>query len=328
MKNQKILFFLYKLRRAYIKLFGDKPFPYRITDCDESNEVIYKMLMSKEPCMIARFGGVEMDCAINYIGVHDKKWNILKYVKGDTGLPQWSDLIIEKANRMAGLFPADIPTTSKFAELIFADAKEADMLGTMHPKECLLWPFENNPKRCLLSRLEPWLSKKPWTRALAGKKVLIVHPWVTLIEKQYREKREKLFTSPDMLPQFEIKTVQAVVSYPGEEPPFKDWFEALEYMKSEIDKQDYDIAIIGCGAYGFHLAAHVKRQGKKAFHFGGATQILFGIIGSRWEIPNQHVEILGPNSYRSLFNEYWVRPGEQERPKNFKTVGDGGACYW
>ena len=41
---------------------------------------------------------------------------------------------------------------------------------------------------------------------------------------------------------------------------FKDWFEALQYMKDEIDKCDYDIALIGCGAYGMCLAAHVKRQ--------------------------------------------------------------------
>lgn len=48
-------------------------------------------------------------------------------------------------------------------------------------------------------------------------------------------------------------------------------------MKDEIDKQDYDIALIGCGAYGFPLAAHIKRSGKKAIHLGGALQLLFGI---------------------------------------------------
>lgn len=35
-------------------------------------------------------------------------------------------------------------------------------------------------------------------------------------------------------------------------------------MKSEIDKCDYDVCLIGCGAYGFPLAAHVKHKGKQA----------------------------------------------------------------
>lgn len=32
---------------------------------------------------------------------------------------------------------------------------------------------------------------------------------------------------------------------------------------------DYDICLIGYSAYGFPLAAHAKRKGKKAVHLGG-----------------------------------------------------------
>lgn len=56
-------------------------------------------------------------------------------------------------------------------------------------------------------------------------------------------------------------------------------------MKDEIDKRDYDIALIGCGAYGFPLAAHIKRSGKKAVHLGGALQLLFGIKESDGPTP-------------------------------------------
>ena len=45
----------------------------------------------------------------------------------------------------------------------------------------------------------------------------------------------------------------------------------FEYMKAEINKSNYDICILGCGAYGFPLAAHVKRMGKKAIHMGGSN---------------------------------------------------------
>ena len=50
-------------------------------------------------------------------------------------------------------------------------------------------------------------------------------------------------------------------------------------MKNQIVKTDFDIAIIGAGAYGFSLAAFIKKIGKKAVHLGGPTQVLFGIKG-------------------------------------------------
>ena len=95
------------------------------------------------------------------------------------------------------------------------------------------------------------------------------------------------------------------------------WFDALESMKREIDKRDFDIAIIGCGAYGFPLAAYVKSIGKKAVHLGGATQMLFGIKSKSWE---------DEPKFHYLINEYWVSPKETERPANYKLV-EGGR-YW
>jgi hypothetical protein len=109
---------------------------------------------------------------------------------------------------------------------------------------------------------------------------------------------------------------------------FTTWFEALEFMKNDIDQIDFDIALIGAGAYGFHLAAHIKRQGKKAIHMGGALQLLFGIRGKRWEDPNYGVKEWGleEGTYSSLMNEHWIRPFEESKPQNPQLVE--GACYW
>jgi hypothetical protein len=49
----------------------------------------------------------------------------------------------------------------------------------------------------------------------------------------------------------------------------------------------------------------------------GATQILFGIKGKRWDT---HSEIA------KLYNEQWVRADELERPFNYLEV-EGGS-YW
>lgn len=40
---------------------------------------------------------------------------------------------------------------------------------------------------------------------------------------------------------------------------FSTWFDALDYMCGECEKIDFDIALLGCGAYGYPLAAHIKK---------------------------------------------------------------------
>ena len=87
----------------------------------------------------------------------------------------------------------------------------------------------------------------------------------------------------------------------------------MKLVKEEIDKIDFDIAILGCGAYGFPLAAFIKNKGKKAIHIGGATQLIFGIKGKRWE-------------GASFINKYWISPRKEDRPKGFEKVE--GGCYW
>jgi hypothetical protein len=154
--------------------------------------------------------------------------------------------------------------------------------------------------------------------ALSGRRVLIVHPFVESIKRQYR-RRERLFHDVQVLPEFDLITLRAVQSIAGTPTEFCDWFEALEYMKRKIAKESFDTAIIGCGAYGFPLACYVKRLGKQAIHLGGITQILFGIIGKRWE-GSYHSSIKG------LINEYWVRPLPEERPTFASRVESG--CYW
>lgn len=168
--------------------------------------------------------------------------------------------------------------------------------------------------------LNPFFSHIPWTRALEGKKVLVVHPFAETIQKQYLQ-REFLFEN-NILPKFQLFTVKAVQSIAANNTQFSDWFEALNYMKLQIDKHDYDICLIGCGAYGFSLAAHVKRKGKKAVHLGGSLQLLFGIRGRRWENPDYNSQY----NYSKFMNEYWVRPNDSERPNAANKVE--GACYW
>ena len=105
-----------------------------------------------------------------------------------------------------------------------------------------------------------------------------------------------------MLAAFEHKTIKAVQHIAGKTTKFKEWFEALDYMKSVISNIDLDIFWIGAGAHGFPLADYVKRLGKKALAMGGSLQLLFGIKGKKWENPNFYSVF----NYSRLMNKYWV----------------------
>ena len=88
----------------------------------------------------------------------------------------------------------------------------------------------------------------------------------------------------------------------------------------EAMKIDFDVAIIGCGAYGFPLAAKLKLAGKQAIHLAGATQLLFGIKGKRWEENGAFAYV------QKFFNDAWVYPSDEDKPKEAAKVENG--CYW
>lgn len=320
-----------KLRNFRDQIFGEKR---RYLSCEhdpnKAADIIIKLLESPNPCMIARFGSTELYCLTNYLAY--KKGFIRSFFPFifANGEPWWimpqrvRDLI-----NNSGFFSAyEDQQIESFCELMLSDIKYLDVLGSWVHKECLIEDQLININKIFLPYLEPYYATIPWTMMLKGKKVLVVHPFANQIKRQYYQNRTKIFKHNDILPDFRLEVIAAVQSLGGEANGFHTWFEALQSMKDEIDKVNYDICIIGCGAYGFHLAAHVKRSGKKAIHLGGATQLLFGIKGNRWENPMYGVKEWGLpyGFYTDMFNDYWVKPGSEGRPRNAEEVE--GACYW
>lgn len=319
------------LRKLYSKLFDSYKLPIlqREENPDKASEMIYKLLSSDKPCMIARFGANELNAVINYLGVISTKHSAIEYIKGKQPEWWWNKNVINYMQNNAGFYPPTPENLQKFGDIIMRDIKKLDLLGCWLNDEGWFAEELNKVERVHLRLLEPFWARKPWTRYLKGKHVVIVHPFANDIQNQYTHNRNKLFANPDILPEFgSLRVIKAVQSLGGENNGFKDWFEALQWMKDEIDKKDYDICLIGCGAYGFPLAAHVKRQGKKAVHLGGALQLLFGIKGKRWEDPNYGVKEWGIpyGSYTSIINKYWISPSRESQPKNADKVE--GGCYW
>lgn len=272
---------------------------------EADSAIIKKLLDSDKPCMISRFGSTELQTL-----------SFIKFWPFSLPLKKRTYFNIQYAS---GFFPVTFKNLKKFSSLYKEDVKQLDLLISWRVEEFFFKSWLKGKGEIKKTTIDQFYEHlHPWTGVLRGKKILVVHPFSQTIERQYKENREKLFANQETLPEFaSLCTVKAVQSVAGNRVDFNDWFEALDYMKAEIDKCDYDIALLGCGAYGMPLAAHIKRQGKKAVHMGGVLQFLFGIKGKRYiEKPSSAIYI----------NEFFVSPDDTDKPQ-LASVVEGG-CYW
>lgn len=278
----------------------------KIMDIDQTNHTIYSALKKEAPYLVARFGDAELRCIVYSLQI---RYGLRK------DFPEKFKKIM---HNNTGFFPAEKYELLKFADIMLDSVKVVDLFAVWHNflEDYIIKLCNNYCNYTRLEYIEPYRNSFPWSKALENKKVLIIHPFKDSIVKQL-DQREKLFENKDVLPIFSYNIIKAVQSNAGGEVKFKNWFDALEHMYNETTKYDFDVAIIGCGSYGLPLAAKLKKDGKKVIHLAGATQILFGIKGKRWE---------NKKEVNKLFNEYWIRPSEAEKPKSSNKVE--GGCYW
>jgi hypothetical protein len=286
-----------------------------------ASDLVRNKLAAPSPCMISRFGSNELWTTLRYMdAVKDSRSSIvkaIKFIRGEIGVFWWEKALKLQMQNCAGFFPADESSLSNFGERMLKDMQNIDILGSWLPEEKRIAQFLPNTKVVQLADLEPYYHINPWSEVLQDKVVLVIHPFEESIRCQYA-KREILFNDPRILPKFQLKTLKAVQSIAGNNPAgFTNWFSALDWMCEKIQDIQFDIAIIGAGAYGLPLASFVKGIGKKSMHLGGPTQILFGIRGNRWE---------ERPFFQQLFNENWIKPLSVEIPSNFQKVESG--CYW
>ena len=322
-----------KLTRCLVagrrKLFGSTVLKYisshaQLPVCasgQAANDLIRGLIEGDKPFLITRFGSYEMEALLRGIDVQNRA-SVLKKIgrmlTGEGGPFWWDNSIRGGICWNAGFFPPTDEALNAYSNRCCEDIPQIDLIGTTYPGEkYVAAKFAPHMKAVPLMDLEPFGKENPWSKALAGRKVLVVHPFEDTIRAQYA-KRKLLFKDPCFLPDFELIIYRAISSFAGNRVSYASWFDALTKMCDDISGIDFDIAIIGCGAYGMHIGAFIKRDlGKKAFHLCGATQLLFGIKGSRWE---------GIPGFEVMFNKYWVRPFDSDKVQNIATIEHG--CYW
>ncbi len=213
-----------------------------------------------------------------------------------------------------GFYPVNDKQLQFYAKHVVKEAKKSDLFGYQgHAMESY---FANT--YYAHAKKIPYASFNPlqgdWLKLLEGKRVLVVSPFAADIAAQYR-RRKTLF--PDgVLPNFTLITVNALQTQgEAKDHRYATWFDGLDAMKVDVMQHDFDIALVGAGAYGSHLCWFIKTMGRQAIQTGGATQLLFGLMGQRW----QHDPLV-----KQYQNPNWIRPSE--KPRGAENIKPGG--YW
>lgn len=292
---------------------------------EATNAEIRRLIETDRPFMMARFGGIELEAVMRcyYIEQPGSKFRkVLRMANGSGGPFWWDNTIKAGVCWNAGFFPPNEELLAKYSHLTREDSRQLDLLASYpwaNGEKILSEKYFPDVKVCNLRSIEPFFYEHPWSYALKDRRVLVVHPFANTIKSQYA-RRENLFANRETLPEFSLTAYRSVSSMAGATTEFADWFEALDKMKSDIAKLEFDTAIIGCGAYGFSLAAFIKRDlHRQAIHLGGVTQALFGIKGVRWDHE--------PKFANGLYNENWVRPFDSDKAPGKLATIEGG-CYW
>lgn len=307
------------LRARYKKYVDNNADDFKSTDlvniqAQNVSDLIVSKINDSQPFLLSRFGSEEIKWYTRYKllsrSYPSRVWSYITY-KTETWKTEGK--IIDNIT----LQPKSLLMTEVFIQATENAITEIDLLGSWLKLEQS--PVVQSKLNCksyaFLLDIEPYYHPYPWSAALANKRVLVIHPMTKSIIDQYK-KRKVLFNNPEVLPNFELLTLQAKYF---DDPVFNTWEKIYNYYLDELTAIDFDIAIVGCGSWGMPVAAEIKKRGKIALHLGGATQLLFGITGNRWET-------IYPEFTRKFVNRHWIRPSSDETPQWAKTYDN--KSYW
>ncbi len=278
---------------------------------------ILEIINSEKPVLVSRFGTTESAFCLAF------KKQTLSYTENSL-----SDEI-ENLWQLSGVFPKSELELSTFFHRYTSAAAAIDICGirsshleySFWQQEKLMHSYFAPQSRVFnIEELTTALEERVWLKALHGKKVLIVHPFKTSILSQlaiFKANNHR----PPWLPDSDFVIMRATQSLSGipTKWPNDSWTNSLDDLISKVKLETFDVALLGCGAYGLPLGAAIKGMGKPAIHIGGSLQLLFAIRGARWE-----KDLLG--SEYSGHYPYWNWPDPSDTPLNSHEI-EGGA-YW
>lgn len=220
----------------------------------------------------------------------------------------------------AGFFPVEKRAFQGWHQTMIRAIASMDFLCSWQTD-----PFLQNYETSLIHDLAPASRDlpleelgRPLLPFLVPFRWLVVSPFTQSIRRQLPKLREvhdpeKRWNVDWDAPVTTCQLVRCPFQSHLESSPYASWQEGLEQLTKDVLSCDFEVALIGAGAWSLPVAARIKAAGRSAIHFGGETQLLFGIKGKRWE------------NY-GIYNSAWVSPDPTEMPAHRDRVEQG--CYW
>ena len=286
---------------------------HTILDVEQSHRQIHELIMQQVPTAIGKVGSVEL-LGLKHWQRHANDAKALVTADGKR--------VCYKLYKNAGVFPESPTSYAEFCQTFIESLAQMDQLAPWFLKRERAALKQYAPQAQLISIkplfLNPIGSTNPehWTQSLRHKTILAVSPFTATIEEQFKRKEQIWPGEYPLLPPCTLKTLRVPLAASVAPSPYPDWQTGLKALQSQMDKIDFDVALIGAGAWSLPLATHAKSLGKIGIHLGGATQLLFGIKGNRWEKGGEP----------AYYNDAWVRPSASETPSGVSKIES--ACYW
>ncbi len=292
----------------------------RLNESEKNFEdLISNRIMSSEPLLFGRLGGVEASA----LGIYLTEASGVRHPIQFYGAKLIKQRRLNQLCNNAGVYPRNQKEFELFCEEHLVSLQSMDVFSVWaKPFAWAESKFVSNPNLIVVPGHVsfPWLESRDenslfgWGRALDKMKVLVISPFQKSMLIQSR-KLHRIFPGLD-IPDMKLTFLSSPMSQGGLMDGNSYSFH-LNRMKKCMEKEDFDICLVSAGAYSLPLAAYAKQLGKKGVHAGGALQIFFGVTGKRYDSYPWVIK------YR---NQDWRRPSRDERPKNWQSIEDG--CYW
>lgn len=304
----------YKKMGLKLRLLNNKLLDRSQKDTHERNpaalEEFRQRLLKKIPFLAGKIGGAEL-LALEYLD-HRLK---LAWPRS------WSwRRPAARLHNNAGFFPIQKKQFMNWNQEMRQSIAATDFLCAWQND-----PFLKEYESALIQSLAPQSSTIPMSLlghdilpVIAPSGWLVISPFVKTMQKQLP--RMKQINDPDGKLEIDwdhimktCKFVRCPFHSHLETSPFASWEDGLKKLAAEVASKEFDVALIGAGAWSLPLGRRIKQMGKSAIHTGGETQLLFGIKGKRWVNYN-------------IYNSAWVIADPEETPEDTNRVEDG--CYW
>jgi len=280
----------------------------------ESNKEIINTINSNKVFIIARFGlGPETTLCYNY--------NVNKKINNNN---------LNNVLRICGIYCKNnnITVFEKYFEELNNAIENSDILACFNNSNIEsiqnVYSTMYNLTKIHSRSLEPFYvmqdNEIPWTHYLFGKKVLVVNPFTDSMKKQLDNNFQIFKDKKIFLDGQEFIFYKSFQTH-GNHYIHNNWLETFTIMCNDIEKLEFDIALLGCGGYGLPLCNFIKtKMNKSSIYIGGGLQLLFGVMGHRWINRDDWKKIIKEN------NSNFVFPSENEKLDNKNTVEN--SAYW